>query len=273
MDQAAHKNHGWLRFFLFALLFSLITVLPVPAKFTDPLAYWNGHRSNTRNPYTSRQVPGTVDIVGMTNPEATTTVNGQNPYRHGDYFQYALTLNNSAGPVYQTITNLAVLGTNYLTNTGNYFLSPATQIFQHDADGNLTNDSVWSYTYDGENRLLAQESLSTVPAAAKKKLTYEYDYLGRRIAKRVYHWSAGLWSLSSDLHFAYNGWNLIAELNEQNQLARSYLWGLDLSGSYAGAGGIGGLLASTHVKGSVPSIDNHSLTERGEGVHIFMTFF
>lgn len=44
--------------------------------------------------------------------------------------------------------------------------------------------------------------------------------------------------------FVYDeGWNLLAELDGGNRVQRQYLWGRDLSGTRAGAGGIGGLLA------------------------------
>ena len=42
--------------------------------------------------------------------------------------------------------------------------------------------------------------------------------------------------------FVYDGWNLIAEVGTSGSLIRSYVWGLDLSGSQQGAGGVGGLL-------------------------------
>jgi RHS repeat-associated protein len=40
----------------------------------------------------------------------------------------------------------------------------------------------------------------------------------------------------------YDGWNLIGTLNSQLSTLNSFVWGLDLSGSFQGAGGIGGLL-------------------------------
>lgn len=43
--------------------------------------------------------------------------------------------------------------------------------------------------------------------------------------------------------YLYDGWNLLAELDGANNLVRSHMWGLDLSGSIQGAGGVGGLLA------------------------------
>ena len=43
--------------------------------------------------------------------------------------------------------------------------------------------------------------------------------------------------------FAYDGWNLVTELNNANSaVIRSYMWGTDLSGSSQSAGGVGGLL-------------------------------
>jgi RHS repeat-associated protein len=49
------------------------------------------------------------------------------------------------------------------------------------------------------------------------------------------------------LRLVYDDWNLIAELDALNtpsapSLVRSYVWGLDLSGTMQGAGGVGGLL-------------------------------
>ncbi|MDT9293404.1 MAG: hypothetical protein P5698_26465, partial [Limnospira sp. PMC 1295.21] len=46
------------------------------------------------------------------------------------------------------------------------------------------------------------------------------------------------------LLYLWDGWNLLAEIDPDNQSPlRSYVWGLDLSGSMQGAGGVGGLLS------------------------------
>jgi RHS repeat-associated protein len=78
-------------------------------------------------------------------------------------------------------------------------------------------------------------------------LVLSYDYQGRRIQKKVSNWNTALntYQVTNVRKFVYDGWNLIAELDEQNRPAKSYLWGLDLSGSMQGAGGVGGLLAIT----------------------------
>jgi len=46
--------------------------------------------------------------------------------------------------------------------------------------------------------------------------------------------------------FVYDGWNLVVEVRDQMSEVGTnyYVWGLDLSGSLQGAGGIGGLIAA-----------------------------
>jgi hypothetical protein len=50
------------------------------------------YESNLRNQYTSRTVPESIDVIGLAN--ATVTVNGQTPYRHGEYFQASVPVAN-----------------------------------------------------------------------------------------------------------------------------------------------------------------------------------
>jgi len=127
----------------------------------------------------------------------------------------------------------------------------------HDADGNMTYlpsfTGNWNLAWNAENRLVKAVSPGT-------KLEFTYDYKGRRIQKKVFERddSSDLWSLTSDLRYIYNGWNLIytatttdssqqscfAKASEDRQhTVKTYTWGLDLSGQLQGAGGVGGLLA------------------------------
>jgi RHS repeat-associated protein len=69
-------------------------------------------------------------------------------------------------------------------------------------------------------------------------ITYDYDCLSRRIGKTVDPTTGD----PVTTRYLYDGWNLIAEYSGQT-LAKTYLWGMDLSGSMQGAGGVGGLLA------------------------------
>jgi hypothetical protein len=52
------------------------------------------YESNLRNQYTSRTVPEWLDVIGLANANATVTVNGQTPYRHGEYFQASVPVAN-----------------------------------------------------------------------------------------------------------------------------------------------------------------------------------
>jgi len=78
--------------------------------------------------------------------------------------------------------------------------------------------------------------------------------MGRRIQKQVYAWDAAsdFWSLTSDLRYVYDGWNLIEVLDatDSNAAVKDFTWGLDLSQSLQGAGGVGGLLAVTDQSGT-----------------------
>ena len=71
------------------------------------------------------------------------------------------------------------------------YVPKATETCVYDLDGNITSDGRWDYTWDEDNRLIEMETLpeatSGIPAAEKKKLTFEYDYLGRRIREKVYN--------------------------------------------------------------------------------------
>ncbi len=65
--------------------------------------------------------------------------------------------------------------------------------------------------------------------------------------------STSTYTLNSETKFLYDGWNLTAEYNalSGNAVLRSYVWGLDLSGSSQGAGGVAGLLwAELHLPSS-----------------------
>jgi RHS repeat-associated protein len=104
----------------------------------------------------------------------------------------------------------------------------------YDDDGNATSYPLPAYpttnstlVWDAENRLIsaAVNSITT---------TYLYDALSRRIAKIPDTGSATL--------YIHDGFNCIAEYTGTT-LSKIRTWGLDLSGTLQGAGGVGGLLA------------------------------
>ena len=55
----------------------------------------------------------------------------------------------------------------------------------YDADGNLRSDGEHTFSWDAENRL--REMLPGT-AGNGKRLVFSYDYMGRRIRKRVFGW-------------------------------------------------------------------------------------
>jgi RHS repeat-associated protein len=197
------------------------------------------YSANNLNQYTTVTTPGYEAIVGVALATNLVTVNSLTADRKGEYFHRELAISNGSGPVWQAVS--VVSGGQ--TNSGNFLFPPYTQNPTYDEDGNLKQDGLWLYSWDAENRLKAIESVSAVPSAAKRKLEFGYDFLGRRIWRKVYTWS-GSWVLSSHVRFVQDGWNLIAELNalSSNAPVRSYLWGQDVSGTMDAAGGIGGLL-------------------------------
>ena len=65
-------------------------------------------------------------------------------------------------------------------------------------------------------------------------VSFQYDYMGRRFSKIVE-------GVTTNLLY-YDGWNLVAE--KSGGETTHHIWGLDLSGSMQGAGGIGGLLGT-----------------------------
>ncbi len=210
------------------------------------------YTANSLNQYTARSVPGAVDVVGTALPEATVTVNDQASLRQGQYFWAAVGVANQTGPVDAGLTNLAVYydGTRDLTNavTGHLLVPPAREVFSYDPDGNQTASGLWTNRWDGQNRLVAQETVPALTNGAKCSLVYGYDWLGRRITKTVSNWVAGNWQLALERKFVYDGWNLLAELDGANHLVRGYGWGVDLSGTLQGAGGVGGLLFVTNAQ-------------------------
>jgi RHS repeat-associated protein len=186
-----------------------------------------------------------VDVLGIANPTAGVTVNGNTANRHGEYFHHPLVVDNSSA-LYTNITVISFYGS-HETNSGDVRVPPSTETFVHDADGNLVSDGLWTNTWDAENRLTQMESVPGYPTAGKRKLEFVYDAQGRRIQKIVSTNNGSAWLAESTNRFVYDGWNLIAELSASQLPLCVYVWGLDLSGSPQGAGGVGGLLERSEI--------------------------
>jgi hypothetical protein len=114
------------------------------------------------------------------------------------------------------------------------------------------------YTWDAENRLITAGPADDMTLInGTKRASYVYDYMGRRIEKKVYTWTTmpppGHWALTEHRRFVWagtggstgagatggssaSGWLMLMELNglQSNAVVRKYTWGLDLAGQSGG---------------------------------------
>ena len=150
-------------------------------------------------------------------------------YRYDPIGNRTVATNNGAVTEYQ-----ANALNQYSQITNNH--SPITPAY--DLDGNIValrslgegGDGYkdWAFAWDAENRMTGASNEAVVA-------NYSYDYMSRRYRKIV----NGVTN-----NFVYDGWNLIREISSAG-VTNTYVWGLDLSGTQQGAGGIGGMLSVT----------------------------
>jgi hypothetical protein len=75
---------------------------------------------------------------------------------------------------------------------------PQTSTLTYDLDGNLTNDGTFQYEYDAENRLTSVTPIT--PTTGSTKVEFGYDYMSRRVEKKVYTYDGSSWVLEIDIH-------------------------------------------------------------------------
>jgi RHS repeat-associated protein len=119
----------------------------------------------------------------------------------------------------------------------------------YDANGNLTQVgdrfgmSTVNYVYDDENRLVEvyTNSAPTGPTGGGGPWDslFTYDGLGR-LRQRQEYVNGGL---TATVEYVYDGNRVIEERDGNNNPTVAYTRGSDLSSTFEGAGGIGGLLA------------------------------
>jgi RHS repeat-associated protein len=194
---------------------------------------------------------GTLTVSGNTPlPASSVTVNGQPALTYAD-FTFASSNGFTLNDGQNNFTNVAsnYYGTASVTNSLTVNL-PQSVTMQFDANGNLTNlggassASPTIYAYDAENQL------TNVTMAGQWREDYVYDGLNRRRITRQCIWQSGVWLLTNEVRFIYDGNVVIQEWDGNNVAQVTYTRGLDLSGSLQGAGGIGGLLARADGNGS-----------------------
>ena len=219
-----------------------------------------GYTPNNLNQYVSRANHRYLEVQGGANATVTNisaAIAGGSPvnvgYRRGEYFRHEWSVAGTSAAWQSASINV----TGGTAQTGNLYLPPATETFGYDGDGNMTSDGRWTYKWDAENRIV-QVTTTTAAFTAGipgRKVEYNYDHQGR-IRKRVTYTgnpSTDSWTVDSgsETRMVYDGWQCIADLNSAKVLQRAYMWGLDLSGSTTGAGGVGGLLTVRSVASGV----------------------
>ncbi|MEO7697896.1 MAG: RHS repeat-associated core domain-containing protein [Opitutus sp.] len=214
----------------------------------------SSYSTNNLNQIVSRSTPAFADVAGAAASNATVLVGGQTTTRQFDYFYRQHPVDNpyTDRPFW---TNLSVSatapGATSASENRFFYLAKPLEQFTYDLDGNLLSDGRWDYTWDAENRLTSMTitSVAQLGGLSPRSLQFRYDYLGRRVEKMVY--DNGASTATTHIRFIYGSgdWNLLAEYDglNSNAMVRVYAWGLDLSHSQNGAGGVGGLLVIRDV--------------------------
>ena len=97
-------------------------------------------------------------------------------YNQNSAYNYAYNFD----PIGNRLTaNLAGTSYNYTANMLNQYTIVNSNQPTYDDDGNMLTNGSWSYTWNGENRMVQAVNGNT-------KLQFVYDYMGRRVEKKVF---------------------------------------------------------------------------------------
>ncbi|MDD2230188.1 MAG: hypothetical protein PHY48_12325 [Candidatus Cloacimonetes bacterium] len=164
-----------------------------------------------------------------------------------------------------TVTNIYTANqvNQYTAITGGMSAAPA-----HDDDGNMTWDGQkWHHTYDGENRLTSSKPDYWDTTNGACMFEYGYNHKNLRVEKVKKQLSGreagfpmnpganpGTWNPIETHKYIWDGFNIAAEIIIDHVTPATninyYKWGIDLSETLQGAGGVGGLLSDTKVSNS-----------------------
>ena len=219
-------------------------------------------------------MPVFINILGTAMSTASVTVKNTPLVRKADYYRAEFAVINHTVLVWHGETNIAEVnqGANpgmVASDMGNVFVARTPETFMNDADGKLTLNGRWNYTWDAENRLIKVESRPDTPSSSWRRIEWTFDTLGRRIQQVTSIWTNNAWFVVENLKFVSDPMLFgrhIVELNATNNtLVHSFAWGLDLSGTMDGAGGAGGLLWVTLHTASGSASGTHFTCYDGNG--------
>jgi RHS repeat-associated protein len=210
-----------------------------------------GRRTNRQDAGAAFAATVNNDFTYNGRGEVIEAIMGENNYGFG----YDSIGNRSVATNNGVVTTYQANELNQYTNIGSGYLEAV-----YDPDGNRMIVGNWLCTWDAENRLVKTLPRSVING--NKSYDYAYDYLGRRVAKTQSRKLLNQWIETWTKTYVYDGWNLIMEReNDAGAITTNvFVWGLDISGSLQGAGGIGGLLATWNSFDgalSVPTYDGN----------------
>ncbi len=237
---------------------------------TGVISLRDDYTANSLNQYVTRE-NNTVSISGTADASAVVAVNGRNVTagRQGKFWSDEVTVSNVLnawrGPISVYATKPS--GGNALLRLDSRTAQTAAVLenFTYDLDGNMLSDGLWNYRWDGENRLTRMETTTVAQSVGvpHRILEFRYDYLSRRVQKRVINGT--LSQEVSSRRFVYEGWNLIAEYTAPGGssfggIVRTFTWGLDIARSLSDSGGVGALVQlADHATGKtfIPTYDGN----------------
>ncbi len=210
---------------------------------THSYLYNQGHQRTRQTRTDASYVTYTYDNIGQLKSAIGT--GGQSTENLGYAYDTAWNLNTRTN--YGTPQAFAV-------NVKNELTSAVGLTCTCDGNGNLTyrvydatGPKSYTYVYDDENQLTEMRTdTSATPSASRWRTLWVYDGLGRGRIRAEYTWSGTAWVVLDITRYVYDGMRVIQERNTGNTPTVSYTRGRDLSGTFEGAGGIGGLLGRSH---------------------------
>lgn len=170
-----------------------------------------GRRSSVNRSGSAFPAPDTLSYTYDSISELLTAVSNNN-----SSYNYSYTYDPIGN---RKTASLSGAGNVYTANSLNQYTSVTSggvaTTPTYDADGNTLTLDGWALTWNAENRLIKAVK-NTI------KLEFLYDYMGRRIEKKVFNNNV----LTQNTHFVYDGYKLVEEINalDNNAVLRSYVW-------------------------------------------------
>ena len=79
------------------------------------------------------------------------------------------------------------------SNIVNQYTQINTAVPTYDQDGNMLTNGEWSYTWNGENRMISAQTTN-------RKVEFAYDYMGRCFERKEYTAANGSWNLDKTVY-------------------------------------------------------------------------